>query len=1351
MKTPTIRNCALALASLLFAFTTHAAPADSKQLPEVLQDWKSWALWDENPAPPDFRDGEVKFSVWPSQMQLDVRADGATFSVAMRVFRAARVELPGNADFWPQEVFLNDQAVPVTPRDGKPSIYLEPGIWSIRGVFLWATMPQQLTIPANIGLLTLRVNGSEMPFPAWDADGALWLRRDRVSDEPDKDFLSTQVYRVIDDGIPMWLRTEIELTVSGKNREEIIGGVLPAGWKLSSVNAPIPVFVNPSGEMRAQVRPGRWVIEIDAFRLDSPTEVAYPAGIEPAASEELVAFRAQPDLRLVDVTGIPAVDVSQTTFPEKWRSLPVYRWETATPFGLAERQRGMGLQQPAGLAISRQLWLDEDGKGITFQDQISGVRQEIWRLDAAAGQMPGSIQANGAGQLITRNPTTGAPGVEIRNRDLQVTATGRMDDVSDFSATGWQTNADNLSATLMLPPGWRLFMMFGPDEVDGEWLSSWSLLDLFLLLIFSVAVFKLWGIPAGVFAFIAFAAAYHEPNAPKFLWLALLMPIALLRVVPAGVGRHFILAWKWITVVVLAFALIPFLSQQVQQMIYPQLERVDGPRFLPTPANAPHAADSFVLEEEPAALPMLAQQTDANEYSKSWVSGKTAGSGVRKRSEDGKSNLLYAAGARIQTGPGLPEWGWRPITMRWNGPVTADQVVDPILIPVGVERILTGCRILMLLALAALLLNAWRIRARIGRPGATAAAVVFAAAWMAAMPNARAQFPAPALIEQLRERLTTTTDAFPNAADISSATLQVEGNRLTVISRIHVSEDCAVPLPGRLPDWSPVSVLIDGVPAEAVMRRDGFLWVALQAGVHEVTMGGILPETADWEWTFLLKPRRIAVDAPDWNVTGINADGVPESQVFLSRKQKADVGETGYDRQVLDTVAIVERHFEIGLVWQLRTTVRRLSPRGTAIELRVPLVPGERILSSNLVVDGNLAEVRIGGSEDEVSWSSEVPVTEALSLSVSPDATWVERWTLVASPVWNLTFSGIAPVFEAGNPQLVPVWSPWPGESLTWNITRPEPEPGATLTIDRVQHTVSVGSRQRTSELNLGLRSSLGEEFSIQLPELAEITSLTHDGQSIPVRIDQGRLVMPLKPGAQNVNVNWRMNADAGFDVRVDTVQLSVESANVRTTMQVGDDRWVLWTHGPLRGPAVRFWMVLAVALAAGFLLGSIHRSPLKRHEWMLLSLGLTQVPLPVAMLVTVWFFYFVWRGSSSFQVLPAFVHNVIQVIAVLATGAFLLAFIWIVGAGLLGSPEMFILGNGSRQGVLQWYQDRCGVILSQPGYFSISIWWYRLLMLLWALWLASSLLRWLWWAWGKFTIDGVFRAGPQKSQPPLP
>ena len=79
-----------------------------------------------------------------------------------------------------------------------------------------------------------------MESPAWDAEGNLWLKRDRAAEQAEADFLGIKVYAVLEDGIPLWLRTEIELSVSGKNREEQIGSILPEGWKLAAINSPFP-------------------------------------------------------------------------------------------------------------------------------------------------------------------------------------------------------------------------------------------------------------------------------------------------------------------------------------------------------------------------------------------------------------------------------------------------------------------------------------------------------------------------------------------------------------------------------------------------------------------------------------------------------------------------------------------------------------------------------------------------------------------------------------------------------------------------------------------------------------------------------------------------------------------------------------------------------------------------------------------------------------------------------------------------------------------------------------------------------------------------------------------------------
>ncbi len=358
----------------------------------------------------------------------------------------------------------------------------------------------------------------------------------------------------------------------------------------------MPVAVDDQGRMKAQVRAGQmdrsaWTHSARRTRAKSSLPGA-PSRSPPrnwwgSAPCRSFAWRSW--------AGSNVVDVSQTTFPQKWRNLPVYQWPTDKPFRLVEKMRGMGLQKPEGLKIKRVFWFDEDGKGLTFRDQINGAMQQVWRLDIAEGQELGAAKIGGQAQLITTNPANGAHGVEIRARNLDMQAIGRSERVKAIPATGWRSPADGLHVTMNLPPGWRLFALFGADWVEGDWLSAWTLLDLFLLLIFSLAVFKLWGAKAGMVAFLAFGLGYHEPGAPRITWLFLLLPLALLRVVPEGGVRKCIVGWRYLAIALWLLCLVPFVGQQTAKRHLPAARAAGAElRFTSAlwPAPVPHGPDT---------------------------------------------------------------------------------------------------------------------------------------------------------------------------------------------------------------------------------------------------------------------------------------------------------------------------------------------------------------------------------------------------------------------------------------------------------------------------------------------------------------------------------------------------------------------------------------------------------------------------------------------------------------------------------------------------------------------------------------------------------------------------------------
>jgi len=1292
---------------------------------------------------------------------MDLKVDGAgtAFELTLTVFHATWVPLPGGVEAWPQAVRVDGQPVAVLERAGVPSIRLEPGRHVVTGSHRWAAVPQTLRVPPVIGILTLTLDGQPVEIPSRTAEGVLWLKRDASSEPSEKNYLSVKLHAALEDGIPMWWRQEVELTVAGKSREEDLGLLLPEGWKLASISGPVPVAVDGEGRVKVQVRAGKWTLEASAFRLDNPKQIRFPAGATPMVTEELMAFRAKPDFRSLEVVGSPSVDVSQLSFPAKWKELPVYRWTTTGPIELVERMRGMGNQKPGGLAIVRELWLDDDGKGLTFRDRVTAEMQQIWRLDAAPGQDLGSVQAGGVGQLITRNPVNNASGVELRSRALNVEATGRMGTSTSFSATGWRSDAEKVEATLHLPPGWRLLAMSGADWVRGDWLTAWTLLDLFLLLVFALAVFRMRGWKAALLAFVAFGLAYHEPRAPRYAWLVLLVPIALDRFVPAGAARRVLRLGQGVVMAGFLFLLVPFVTRQIQQALYPQLEPHQNSRFQASIlGEMVDATQQAGMQALPQRMPGGVSKKDSGRY---WS---------KVSSED---NMQQDSKARIQTGPGVPEWSWRAVTFGWNGPVQAGQQVRPILLSVTAVRLLTVLRTLLLLALAAALL--WP-RREDGKPGSeklagtgtpvttgTVALLVALGLWAAGIPEARAAtneptgavgIPDAATLQKLRERLLEVSDAYPNAASIPSVFLKLQDRRLTMEVEVHAALRTAVPLPGRLPAWSPLAVRVDGKPESVLRRDDGYLWVVLSEGVHRVEVEGMLAAGAEWEWTYLLKPRHVRIDAPGWTHVGVRPDGVPEQQVFFAPERRAAATQASYERPDLQSLVMVDRLLEVGLVWQVQTRVTRLSPAGKALALRLPLLPGENVVSAGAVVRDGFIEVRLGAQEASAEWTSSLAPVGELKLSSQPADAWVERWQLAASPVWNVTLAGLPPIFDPGNAELVPVWQPWPGESVTLTLTRPEATAGATVTVSKVLHGVTVGQRQRVSTLDLLVRCSLGEDFAVELPVNAEVTRLVQSGKDIPVRQTGTKLIIPLRPGEQSLLIGWRENLPSAARARIGEVRLPVESANIQSTIHVAENRWVLWANGPQLGPAVRFWGILLTSLIAAFALGRLPHSPLRSFQWMLLGIGLTQAPLVAAFAVVAWFFVVRWRSTEGFQRLPFLAYNAVQLALVAATIAVVGVLIYVVGEGLLGNPEMFIAGNNSTRTQLQWFQARSGTLLPSCGCVSVSIWWYRFLMLLWALWLAVSVLRWLATAWKAFGSGEYFRPFPARkkaSAPPPP
>lgn len=100
---------------------------------------------------------------------------------------------------------------------------------------------------------------------------------------------------------------------------------------------------------------------------------------------------------------------------------------------------------------------------------------------------------------------------------------------------------------------------------------------------------------------------------------------------------------------------------------------------------------------------------------------------------------------------------------------------------------------------------------------------------------------------------------------------------------------------------------------------------------------------------------------------------------------------------------------------------------------------------------------------------------------------------------------------------------------------------------------------------------------------------------------------------------------------------------------------------------------------------------------------------------------------------------NSVQIALATLSIVALLVLIGAIPFSLLGEPDMDIRPDPRFDG-FTWFVDRTDPQLPRPLVFSVSIWFYKLAMLMWALWLSFALLRWLPWGWRQFVSLGLWR-----------
>ncbi|HPG95610.1 MAG TPA: hypothetical protein PLR28_13735 [Dokdonella sp.] len=433
---------------------------------------------------------------------------------------------------------------------------------------------------------------------------------------------------------------------------------------------------------------------------------------------------------------------------------------------------------------------------------------------------------------------------------------------------------------------------------------------------------------------------------------------------------------------------------------------------------------------------------------------------------------------------------------------------------------------------------------------------------------------------------------------------------------------------------------------------------------------------------------------------------------------------------------------KIVLEWSIDNTVERLAPLDGGFTVELPTVAGEHVSTPGLKVREGKLTLALADRENQASWNSTLERTDTLVLTAPDLGGHAEVWRIVAGPTWHVDFSGVpetpSPASATGGDYHEFEFHPLPGEVLTLQVSKPVAVEGATRAIDSLTLTSDFGLRARSHVLQFDLRASQGGEQVIRLPKDAELLGVSRDGAAIGARTFDGRLSLPLVPGAQKYEVRFRDNDEMTVTIATPEIALGLPAANIALVVNLPGDRWLLAAFGPAVGPAVLFWGELLVAIVLAWLLSRWRKGSLRFHHWLLLVLGFSTFSWLALLVVVGWLFALDWRAHGA----PAtnWKFNLAQLGLALLTLIALVCLFESIRNGLLGSPDMVVQGNGSWANHLQWFADRSSDALPTASVISLPLWVYNVVMLFWALWLAWAVVGWLRAGFSAWTEGGYWR-----------
>lgn len=1340
--------------TLIFLSTASVAKTES-YVPPDLEQWVDWVKDDPCPlvAPQNFRE-----CFFVGGLKLEKRPSGVLFHVGVRVFKESMVPLPGELRAWPVNVSIDGAHVTVVNKDGRPFVVLDKGSYAIEGVLPSAVLRQGLATPKSYSVVAYYISDALSPSYFNKQHRLVFGRIQKAPPERqinEADSLTVKVYRLIDDTMPAIVETLIRLNVTGQEREVTLpSGIFVPETHPFYLKSQLSAALDKEG-LHLILKPGQYQVTFNSF-FDKKRDVFMRAakGGSPYLPEvEYWAIKRNPELYTSEISiesGVFVADPNLSDIPRKWKAYPTYKVMPEGRIKISRAQVGRVQQVPTKLRVSRDVWLSFDHKSLFSRDSLTGTLPNRSTLSVAKAE---GLQAvfQGESPMPIIEFDGGRYGIETKNSRanykflIEHDAPGHS--VMAMGGNQYNHPVFSLSETLHMPPGWRLLYTDNKVSAD-DWVSKWNNGSLFLLALIVFAFYRLKGVYWAGFALLTFVLVYHEKTAPI---LPVLVLLGLVALDGRGLGNfprlqafirrsaQFVFAAAVVMVIVYSFS-------HIRAAVHPDLGFNGGPETI----NADKAMVSAVSDAENFEMERASSLKAKGPYMGMALSAQRPAPIVKVESDEIRP-----------LGRPIPQWVGKMVRIKWD-PAYLNKASDStfIFMPPLLTRmfnVLTSI-FLVIVMFSFLPGKYWK---GIGKWLPLSLMLLTPGSLLAD------GYPSSQLLNELAEKVNAPPVCMPDCSLLSKANMILgKDGVLKLEIDIDAQEKYGAPIISVSSglNWQVIS---DNGSSAILSQTEGSGGVAvlIDKGKHHLVLQGQMI-TNEGSFAFSQPPVSYSGHSLDplWTIKTSMESGVAKVVSFVKHRQKVKANAPRFllPPSEMDSRFKINRSIALGNEWRAVTILRRFGGSNEPETLKIPLLSGESVQKGSVNIHRVKDQLSVTFQPGESVIRFESVLEQNDKIVVPPGLPGMESSvSLNYTDLWRVDAEGGTDVLvnrgASGS-----LWRTWPGESMTFYVKQTHLLDGASISIANAKVSLKP-SLDRDAAFQSG-KGSISAEIMTSRPHVLVLSydpaiqfeRLMLNGQS--VSLQPGRdLRIPLDIGQARITGDFNLDNGARFSYVSPTILFKsgedvLDVFNLTTSITIPHDRFVVWTRGSGIGPAILFWSLIPVIAGIAILLGSFRIGETRAIAWFFILLGLAQTSyfmgaaggLSFAFFIVVWLLLIKRRAEMDpFQAKP-FRFNLGQLALIFLTMLILLSLPGVLSGALLGSPDFMVSGYKSSRFMLSWFED---VGTQRHVVYSVPLVFYRIFVLIWALWFAGKLLAWLRLGWAAFTKGAMFRELPKREK----